>query len=311
MLGFTKKRTGPRRELFFFGQRIYSYRRHQSDKEKADLVIEKKLSSNFKNAVLTSPQSIDSNPIVSLKSFGDRVDTVYLTIQSIFEQTLPAKKIILWLSQDEFSIKNLPRTLQECRKRGLDVRFCQDYRSYDKLIHTLEEYPNDDIITIDDDVLYPPDLLKILTRASKQYPGCVLGTRGHRITLDSNRKPLAYQHWDQCITNTTPRFDTLLTGTGGIFYPTGTFSSAVLDSKLFMQLCPTGDDIWFKAHAMLNGRKSAIVADNPTLSFLPAFIEGSQVDCLANNNVISGNDKQIRDTFEYYNLWDQLEEDTV
>lgn len=104
----------------------------------------------------------DRELIVSLTSYGCRVNSVALTIESIFQQTVKPNRIILWLSSDEFlCLEDLPYSLRKLQERGLDILFCEDIRSFKKLIPTIKLYPEADILTIDDDVLYPRLLISV------------------------------------------------------------------------------------------------------------------------------------------------------
>ena len=46
---------------------------------------------------------IPENITISLTSFGSRIETVYLTIESLMQQSLKADRIVLCLAKDEFS----------------------------------------------------------------------------------------------------------------------------------------------------------------------------------------------------------------
>ncbi len=122
--------------------------------------------------------SPDSNVVVSLTTFHKRINTVYLTIESIFDQSLKPSKVILVLSKEEIDENTLPKSLLKLQKRGLDIKFV-DYnlRSYKKLIYT---YNNENsIITIDDDVFYPSWLIERLVKESLRHSNTVICTRGH------------------------------------------------------------------------------------------------------------------------------------
>ena len=51
--------------------------------------------------------------IVSLITYNKRINTVFLAIESIFEQIVKPDKIILWLDKNEFSIDTIPFTLKK------------------------------------------------------------------------------------------------------------------------------------------------------------------------------------------------------
>ena len=64
--------------------------------------------------------------------------TTYDTIESIMEQTMKANRIILWLDYS-FEKQPLPKALQLLQKRGLEIEYCKDIRSYKKLIPALKK----------------------------------------------------------------------------------------------------------------------------------------------------------------------------
>ena len=70
-------------------------------------------------------------PVVSLTSYGKRIDTVYVTIESIARGSLLPSELILWLDDEERS-RSLPITLERLKERGLSVRICEDYGPHKK-----------------------------------------------------------------------------------------------------------------------------------------------------------------------------------
>ena len=77
---------------------------------------------------------VEGDLIVSITTYGRRVHQVYLTLESIANQTCKPNKVILWLDENEFSKDSLPLSLKKLCKRGLIVRFCPNYKSYKKLV---------------------------------------------------------------------------------------------------------------------------------------------------------------------------------
>ena len=123
--------------------------------------------------------------VVSLTTFPLRIGKVYLTIQSILRQSRPADRILLWLSKEEFPEEaQLPENLLRLKERGLDIRFCDNIRSFKKVFYTAQEFENDVIITADDDALYPENWLEGLWDTHEKYPGCVCCYRAHEITFE-------------------------------------------------------------------------------------------------------------------------------
>ena len=75
--------------------------------------------------------------VVSLTTFPLRIGKVHLTIQSILRQSRPADRILLWLSKEEFPEEaQLPANLLRLKEKGLDIRFCDNIRSFKKVFYT-------------------------------------------------------------------------------------------------------------------------------------------------------------------------------
>ena len=113
--------------------------------------------------------------IVSLTSFPQRIYDLHFCIYSLLKQSLKPDKIILWLGQDEFpnKEKDLTEDLIKFTRMGLTIRFCKDIGSYTKLIYALREFPDDIIITADDDIYYEKNWLEKLYNAYKKQPDMI------------------------------------------------------------------------------------------------------------------------------------------
>ncbi len=247
--------------------------------------------------------------IVSLTSFPQRIHCVHLTIESLFEQSFPAEKVILWLSSDEFQQKKLPKTITRLEKRGLEVQWVKNnLKPYKKLCYALKAYPNKPIITVDDDTLYPNYLIEGLMDTHQHFPNAVICYRSKKITYDNSGKLLPYSQWesDSC---TTPNAWTFPHGVGGVLYPAQCLSKQTLNEELFTQLSPTADDIWFKAMALLNNTLTMRVTRSG-VEF--AKVIGSQSTSLHKiNNQKKQNDVQLKQVFEHFNIDQQSISDLI
>ena len=267
------------------------------------------LENEFKN-VLNYVENENSQIIVSLTTYSKRIYDVHLTIESLFRQTNLPNKIVLWLAEDEFNNGNIPFLLKKLEKKGLEIKFCKDLKSYKKLIPTLKEYPNDIIVTVDDDILYPYDLIENLYKEYLKNNNCIYFYRGHKMTFDKNKKIQNYSSWigDYQIEEET--YLTLPTGIGGILYPPNCFHKEVLNEEIFMKLAPKADDIWFKAMTLKNNIKCKKVKLNKPFSKMFLGLEAGQDIALCNINVGENqNDIQLKAVFDYYNLWEKLEDE--
>ncbi|MEZ8990163.1 glycosyl transferase [Vibrio breoganii] len=244
----------------------------------------------------------DSDIIVSLTTYSYRIHDVGLVIESIGLQSVKPKKIILWLDKTEFTINSLPNILYRQIDRGLEVRFCDNIKSYKKLIPTLELYPNDNIITIDDDYIYPYDLIETLVKTSILHPNKVVSNFAHKIKFDKNGTPLRYKQWDLYTGDSSPSKDIFPVGAGGVLYPSGCFNIDVTNRYLFTDLAPNADDVWFKYMTLSNG--VVCVKTDRKSNYRDDFIsiDGNQDMGLFNSNLNNdGNDYQIMAVSKYIN----------
>lgn len=290
---------------------------------KKAIYLEKKINENMLKAIYEKKilnedignqliyKQNEKNIIVSLTSYSKRVLNVHLVIESIFNQTLKPNKIILWLSESEFNIDDIPLILKKMKKKGLEIRFCKDLKSYKKLVPTIKEYPNDTIITIDDDIFYPYNFIENFYTEHKRYPKLILYNRGHKIIFKKNGKVEKYNKWIHDYQNSQVSFATLPTGVGGVLYPSNSLDLEVLNEKSFMKLAPRADDVWFKAMALKNKTKSKRLRNSSSIQ--NQFIEitsGNDIALsLTNTGKISENDIQIKKVFDKYNLWKLLKDE--
>ncbi len=248
---------------------------------------------------------------ISMTTMPSRLDKVHLTIETLLRQSIQPDRLVLWLDHEGFDGLELPSSLQRQVERGLTIRYCDDLRSYKKLIPSLETFPDDIIVTCDDDAFYPRLWLERLYAAFLDDPKTVHCHRAHRILFEGDAlKP--YREWEYETDNHETSYLTFPTGVGGILYPPGSLHPDVTDHERFQALAPRADDVWFKAMAVKNGVRAHLVEKNaPTdqgeIRDAIYVIPGSQDFALYKTNWNRDeNDSQIRDTFEFHQIMDRL-----
>ena len=252
----------------------------------------------------------DRELIVSLTSFGNRIYDVCLAIESIMQGTVKPNRIILWLSKEEFKKKALPKTLERQMRRGLQVEFCEDLRSYKKLIPALISFPDDYIITIDDDAVYEYDIVERLVNESHENPRSICACRMHKVKLDSDMRPMSYMDWDWCVeeygNNSVLLFPT--TG-GGTLFPPSCFTEEVFNQSAFMELCPFADDIWFYAMRLMNNTPvTQVYTGKPEGYFIDLPSHGIEALSVENDSTMNcRNDLFLKAVFDRYNLYNKLQ----
>lgn len=195
--------------------------------------------------------------IVSLTSYPGRIHVVEQTIESILRQSLKPDAVILWLADSQFPKKerDLPKSLLRYKKFGLQICWCDDLKSYKKLVPALKAFPDDIIVTADDDIIFWENWLEAMYASYLKHPDCIHGHHAYHYQFD--------EEWN--LLNISVNNDiTILSGTyilgsgAGILFPPHSLSEEA--SKVdFMELAPSNDDIWWWAMARLKATPILLV----------------------------------------------------
>lgn len=250
----------------------------------------------------------NSEVIVSLTTHGERIYNVFRAIESIFQQSVKANKVILYLSDVEFKDKELPALLQNQMKRGLDIHYVKDIRAYTKLVPAIKEFPEATIITIDDDYMYPVNTIERLLVAHAEFPNAVCCHASRAIKLANEKELLPYSTFPQIFPKKLESdISYMAEGFGAVLYPPHCMHEDAVEDELFMRLSPLADDLWYKCMELLVGTPVFQLPRNRTWFSSMYSDETVQDLALANLNVIENkNDPQLKAIFDYYNLYEKL-----
>lgn len=254
---------------------------------------------SFEDKLKTVAASLPDRPvwdgcIVSLTSYPARIGTIHETISSILSQSIVPEKIILWLAWEQFEHEkeDLPSDLLRLEAYGLEILFCDDLKPHKKYYYTMADYPDAIVITMDDDVIYPPDTVEKLRESYIRHPHAVSAMRVHRIGFTGGILD-PYESWgfndDSFYDN--PSLLAMATGVGGVLYPPHCFSPEIFDKEGIYDTCLFGDDLWLKMNEIVNGIPTVLAAPSRKLD----YVDGTQETALWLDNKEAGkNDTQIR-----------------
>jgi hypothetical protein len=218
-----------------------------------------------------------SKVIVSLTSYPARLPYLHICIKSLLNQTYKPDKIILYLGEDT-KRENVTPQLWELCPFGLEIVFCPgNLKSYKKYIYALQQYPDDIIITVDDDVIYNRKLIGSLMRSYAKHPGAVSAREGNRIASDKGEcLPYAYWRWQYAFVwrkNRKPSWQLMAIGVGGVLYPPASkcpMAGDVFDIDLIINICDClNDDIWLKIHQLRAGIPVVMVPGAVSFVLIP------------------------------------------
>lgn len=242
--------------------------------------------------------------IVSLTSYGRRVGPLLaLTVISLMRQKYKPDAIIIWLDQEKWNDECLPKCLRKLLPHGLTIKYRKDIGPYTKIIHALKEFPDDLIITVDDDIYYSSSLVSDLVMAHRDNPNMINSLVCHRLTFNPDGTLRPYNDWQL----NTPRKEggmLFATGAGGVIYDPVLMHKDTTNEELFRRLSPKADDVWLFFMEILSGTKvHKVIPDGKSMP-LDAFYQRfhSRASLHASNVGQSLNDTQIKAILDHYGL---------
>lgn len=249
----------------------------------------------------------EANIVISFTTFQARIKAVDHMLRSLVAGTMLAEGIYLYIDQETKDLLEAEKGsfLNNLVKEGyLHLRVVENTRSYKKLIYAIEEHPTKNIVICDDDVLYPDYWLADIVERHRQInqPKVIVGTRAHRITYNPDGTPSPYNGWEKEVKGEKALCTDLFpTGTGGVLYPPGSMPPLTGNVELFRKYAPTNDDIWFWFCGLKNGCKFATTNrpfDPKDFSEVP---DSQSLSLFTVNVHQGGNDRQLKDSYEYFN----------
>jgi hypothetical protein len=134
--------------------------------------------------------------VVSLTSYGSRIESVHLTIESIARGSVRPARMILWIDSID-DLNALPPALERQRGRGLEILLADNYGPHTKYYPYVESETNFAVplVTADDDIIYPSNWLAGLMTAHRTHPHAIVGYWIRRLAFGADGRPATYTAW--------------------------------------------------------------------------------------------------------------------
>lgn len=196
--------------------------------------------------------------IASVTTYPARINKVRLSIESILRQTIVPDVVVLWLSKEQFpDINILPPDLLALQSNGFKIELRDgDLRSHKKYYYALKEYPDYDLFTFDDDIIYPSNALESVLKAALDNNNTCICRYSNQIRIGADG--LIYWSRTKVSDTNVPNYTTFCGSGGGALYPSGSLPAITLNQDVFMKICKTADDVWL--NSMLRFNKTPIMA---------------------------------------------------
>ncbi|WP_312415196.1 tetratricopeptide repeat protein [Pseudescherichia sp.] len=275
-------------------QLLQAESQERADSYVTEILSYQKLASDDKN----EPQnhSLPQKLIVSLTSWHKRFSTLHMTLECLLKQTVKADEIILWLAESERHF--VPDNVLALAAKGIKIKYCEDIKSYKKIVPALIAEPNAFIVTADDDLSYHPEWLETLVAAWDGDYKTVVAHRAHKIRLNDKGIPVPYNQWNWNYNDSSDHSNLIFPTTGfGTLYPPHCFHQDVVNKSLFEKLSLNADDVWLFWMCRLNGVKFNVVGGN----MVQGEWKGTSEEGLWRTNLLKGeNDKYIKNMISHY-----------
>lgn len=98
-----------------------------------------------------------------------------------------------------------------------------------------------------------------------------------------------------------PSYQLFPTTGGGVLFPPGSLNEKVSD-RIFFQLSPCADDVWFKAMSLLN-KTMVVMVQKKSKDFYRT--QNSKKSSLYKINAVK-NDEQLKSVFDYFQLYNTI-----
>lgn len=210
--------------------------------------------------LVARPSAQPATPVViALTTVPSRIGSIRPVLRSLLDQTMPAGEIRLHVphrSVRQQADYHAPSWLRGATPVRV-LRSDRDWGPASRLIPSLQNKPSTGpILTLDDDMVYPPDLVETFLAWHRWRPKAALAYRGWRIPES--------RLWRDSVTVYgtrlhAPRRVDVITGTWGVLVEPTFFDDAVTDYDAYPPDAFYVDDIWFSGHLARRGVERLVI----------------------------------------------------
>ena len=243
-----------------------------------------------------------------MTSYPARINCVWLVVKSLFLQTYKPDRVILWLAEEQFPTKELPRNLTIMQNYGLEIMWVKDIYGHKKYrVPVMEQTSNEVVITFDDDIVYSPKCIERLMAVHKKHPNSLVCERGQ--TYD-DKKECNPGRW-KTISDTgviVPTYSMNPSPGGGCLIPFGAFHPDAVKEECFRRLAYKNDDLWYMFMCAAN--KTRMIKTRKYHKIF-SLVEGSQIEQMATENVMGNQNNVVMEGLKkaYPEAWHRIETD--
>lgn len=191
--------------------------------------------------------------ILTCTTTPERLDVFYYGVQSLLSQSRSPDLLLVNLDRETFGDQGTVAVPDWLRREEITVNLVEDLGSFTKLLPALSVAGERDlIVTADDDVLYGRDWLERLVQAREEHDDSIICARARRMRRNFFGNWTNYSAWPLAQRPSKGLY-ILPLGVGGVLYTKQLLEMDFVTDRSFLAICPTTDDLWFRAASMLKG----------------------------------------------------------
>jgi len=184
--------------------------------------------------------------------------------------------IEIWLSNEEFPNKeaDLPNELMTIIDKNESVQVfwtVGNLKPHKKYFYSMQKHRDVPIITVDDDVVYSENLVRILMNSYKRHPNAISCTHAHFITHGTDGSIRNYRGWLHNYLRSIgqEKYGLIAVGVGGVLYPPNIMPERTFEDALIETQCLVNDDIWLKVNELLAETKTVLACKERCFEVIP------------------------------------------
>ena len=257
-----------------FGKKFKFSQYNNIIKEK--VVISNQTKEYFLNKI-NNNKITNNTLLISMTSYPARIYGIYEVFISLLNQSvdISSYQCFLTLAKEEFQngILDLPLNIQKLIENGwIKLIWYHNIYSHKKLFPIIQNYPENDILIVDDDIIRANNFIEIFQKEHELYPTDII-CGSFMYFFDNNleiKRLNGYKGEKSREFNAVPNiiFQTArpANGAGGVLYPKHTFSDQrFYNETLYMNLSPSSDESWQYTFNIIENkilRQTSIIFDN-------------------------------------------------
>lgn len=194
--------------------------------------------------------------IVSLATTSKRLSICRATLMSLVTQSIVPRKVIINVSKEAYLrddgivnsdlLSSLISDIPEELRSVFELRWVKNTGPYRKLMPTLQQADDNDIIvTADDDIFYSREWLETLIDNFESKNRVIHAGRVRRKRKNVFGKYMGYIYWPIIKEEEVIKEEYIITFGGGAVLCRNWFSDELINDTNYLNIAPTADDLWY------------------------------------------------------------------